>query len=312
MEILVEPVVSVCLECGSGNIIQDLECGEVVCRGCGLVVSEPAISRAPEWRSFDKDEYEERTRVGLPPSFSIHDKGLSTMIGPIYKDAYGRKIPQEAKLRMYRLKRWHIRSMIQGSPERNLAQAMGELDVLTDKLHAPREVKEQAALIYRKALRRGLVRGRSILAVVTASLYAAFRATRTIRTLEEVAAHSPLGRKEISRCYRILLEELELRMPVPRAVHVVPKVGSKLFLGEETQRKAIGILEEAERLRVTAGKDPMGLAAAALYLACVVNEERRTQKMIAEAAGVTEVTIRNRHQELKKVLNLDFVKTARG
>ena len=312
MKALGELVSLSCTECGGRDLVWDRDSGEVVCGKCGLVVEESTVDAGPEWRSFTVKELESRTRVGMPPSLTIHDKGLSTMIGPIYKDAYGRRIPQEAKLKMYRLRRWQIRSRIHRSEDRNLAQAMSELDRLTDRLNVPRVVKERAAVTYRKALRNGLVRGRSISSIVAASLYTAFRATLTPRTLEEIAAHSPIDKKEISRCYRILLEKLELRMPVPKAQYRVPKIASKVELGEHTQQKAIEILGEADRLRISAGKDPMGLAAAALYLACVMNGERRIQKDIAEAAGVTEVTIRNRYTELKKELNLDRFKPRRG
>lgn len=153
-----DPAISVCLECGGRNIIQDLESGEVVCGGCGLVIAEPTASTEPERRAFTKSEYETRSRVGLPPSFSIHDKGLSTMIGPVYKDAGGKMIPQEARLRLLRLRRWQTRCIVNSSEDRNLAQAMSELDRLTDRLHVPRAVKEQAAVIYRRALKEGLVR----------------------------------------------------------------------------------------------------------------------------------------------------------
>ena len=138
--------------------------------------------------------------------------------------------------------------------------------------------------------------------MVAASLYAACRLTQTLRTLRELAHHSLIDKKGISQCYRLLLRELDLRMPVPKAQLMVPKIASRVGVGEETQRRAVEILREADRLKVTVGKDPMGLAAAALYLACVMNDERRTQKMIAAATGVTEVTIRNRYTELKKVL----------
>jgi transcription initiation factor TFIIB len=197
MEILGEPAISVCMECGGRNIIQDLESGEVVCGGCGLVIAEPAASTKPEWRAFTKSESETRSRVGLPSSFSIHDKGLSTMFGPVYKDAGGKMIPQETKLRMNRLRRWQTRCIVNSSEDRNLAQAMSELDRLTDRLHVPRAVKEQAAVIYRRALKGGLVRGRSISAMVAASLYAALRVTRTPMTLSEVVRVSTVDEKDI-------------------------------------------------------------------------------------------------------------------
>ena len=138
-----------------------------------------------------------------------------------------------------------------------------------------------------------------------ASLYAACRMTQTPRTLEEVARHSHSDKKEIARCYRLLITELNLRVPVPKAKLRVPKIASEVELSERTQRKAIEILEEAERRKMTSGKDPMGMAAAALYLACIMNGERRTQKNIAHAAGVTTVTVRNRYKDLKISLALD-------
>ena len=308
MKTLGEPVPFVCSECGGRALIWDPDSGEEVCGGCGLVISELILYTGPEWRAFTKSENETRPRVGLPPSFSIHDKGLSTMLGPVYKDAGGKMIPQETKLRMLRLRRWQTRCIVNSSEDRNLAQAMSELDRLTDRLHVPRAVKEQAAVIYRRALKEGLVRGRSILTMVAASLYAALRVTRTPMTLSEIARVSTIDEKDISRSYRLLIRELNLRMPVQRAQLNVPKIASKVEVGEETQRRAIEILGEADRLKITIGKDSMGLAASALYMACIINEENRTQKMIAEAADVTEVTIRNRYTELKRVLDLDRFK----
>ncbi len=296
----------VCPECGSRNLIHDEESGEVICGSCGLVIRESMIDEGPEWRAFTQSEKEARSRVGVPLTYSVHDKGLTTMIGRVSRDAMGRELPFKTKLQMLRLRKWHMRSRIHSSMDRNLAQAMAELDRLSDKLHLPSSVKEKAAIIYRKALEKGLVRGRSISAIAAAALYAACRLTQTPRTLREVAAQSPMDKKEIARCYRLLLRELGLQMPVPEAELRVPKIAAKVGVGEKTQRLAIDILRRAEKLKTTAGKDPMGLAAAALYIACVLNNERRTQKMIADAAGVTEVTIRNRYKGLKKALKLDI------
>jgi len=306
MKTTYEQASSVCPECGSRNLINDGESGEIVCYGCGLVIADFTVNTEPEWRAFTHAEREKRMRVGLPPSLSIHDKGLSTMIGPIYKNVYGTRISQENKFQFFRLRRWQNRFNINSSEERNLSLAMGELLMVTDRLHTSRAVKEQAAFIYRRALKEGVIRGRSIAAVMAASLYVAYRVTRTPITLSEIASNSPIDKKEIARCYRLLLRELNLRVPIQKAQFSVSKVASKVELGEETQRKAVEILGEADRLKITVGKDPMGLAASALYLACVMNGESRTQKVIAEAAGVTEVTIRNRYKEMKRFLNLDI------
>ncbi len=295
-----------CPECGGANIIRDEDSGEVVCGSCGLVVSDSMIDMSPEWRAFTQGERESRSRVGLPLSYSIHDKGISTMIDPTRADAHGTRIPPKTRVKMLRLSKWQSRSRVQSSFDRNLAQAMAELDQLSDKLHTPLAVKEEAAVIYRKALKKDLVRGRAILAMMAACLYAACRLTRTQRTLKEITRHSSFDSKEVSRCYRLLIKDLGLRMPVPEPQLRVPKIAAKAGIGEGTQRAAVEILRRAEEAKATAGKDPMGLAAAALYIACVMNDEKHTQKMIGEAAGVTDVTIRNRYKSLKEALNLDI------
>ncbi len=294
-----------CPECGSVNLIHDEESGEIICGNCGLVINESIMNEGPEWRAFTPSENESRSRVGIPLSFAVHDKGLTTVIGRIGKDAYGRSIPLNTKLQMLRLRKWQIRSRVHSSTDRNLAQAMAELDRLCDKLHIASNIKERAAVIYRKALDSGLVRGRSISAIAAASLYAACRITQTPRTLREISGQSPMERKDIARCYRLMLKDLSIQMPKPNAQLRVPKIAARVGVGEKTQQTAVDILRKAERIRTTAGKDPMGLAAAALYIACVINNEKRTQKMIAEAAGVTEVTIRNRYKGLKESLGLE-------
>ncbi|MDQ1280666.1 MAG: transcription initiation factor [Thermoproteota archaeon] len=294
-----------CPECGSQNLIEDYDMGEVVCRECGLVIRENVMDEGPEWRAFTREEKDERSRVGTPTSLSVHDKGLSTVIDRVNRDAFGRSLPAATRLQMLRLRKWHIRARVHSSVDRNLAQAMAELDRLTDKVRIPLSVKEQAALIYRKALDKGLVRGRSILAIAAAALYAACRFTQTPRTLKEVAEASLVKKKDIARCYRLLLRELDIRMPMADPIRCIPKIGSKIGVDEKTQQTAIELLHRAEEKKVIAGKDPTGLAAAAIYIACVINGERKTQKDIAEAAGVTEVTVRNRYKGLRNTLKLD-------
>jgi len=294
-----------CPECGSSNLVEDYDLGEVICQSCGLVLSEHAINRGPEWRAFTKEEKEQRGRVGIPTSFSIHDKGLSTVIDHVNRDAFGRQLPLARRLEMLRLRKWQIRTRVHSSVDRNLAQAMAELDRLTDRIHVPAPIKERAAVIYRKALDSGLVRGRSIAAIAAASLYAACRYSETPRTLKEVSAASRIRKKDVARCYRLLLRELEMKMPVEDPVKCVSKIASKVDISMQTQRKAFDILKEARRRGMVAGKDPMGLAAASLYVACVLEGEKKTQKEIAEVANVTEVTVRNRYKNLKETLGLD-------
>ncbi len=299
-------LVDKCPECGSSNLVHDYDTGETVCGDCGLVLYEQMMDKGPEWRAFTQEEKASRSRVGVPTSYSVHDKGLSTAISQVDRDAFGRKLPLSTRLQMWRLRKWQIRSRVHSSIDRNLAQAMAELDRLSDKVYIPPPIKEKAAVTYRKALDKGLVRGRSIAAIAAAALYAACRGSGTPRTLREIAEASLVDKKDVARCYRLLLRELDVHMPIADPLTYVSKIAERTGMSGKTQGIAIQILREAKKKRAAAGKDPMGLAAAALYIACLQNNEKKTQKDIAEAAGVTEVTVRNRYKTLKKQLGLEL------
>jgi transcription initiation factor TFIIB len=295
-----------CPECASKNLVHDYDTGETICGGCGLVLFEQMLDKGPEWRAFTQEEKTSRSRVGMPTSYSIHDKGLSTTISQVDRDAFGRKLPLSTRLQMWRLRKWQIRSRVHSSTDRNLAQAMAELERLSSKVNISPPIREKAAIIYRKALDKGLVRGRSINAVGAAALYAACRKSGSPKTLREIAEASLVYKKDVARCYRLLLQELDFHMPISDPLTYVSKIAEKNNISGKTQGVAIAILSEAKRKRFAAGKDPMGMAAAVLYIACVQQNEKITQKDIAEAAGVTEVTVRNRYKALKSQLNLEI------
>jgi transcription initiation factor TFIIB len=286
-----------CPECGGREIIQD-DVGEIVCIDCGLVVSETVVNMGPEWRAYNIMQNENRTRIGLPIRFSLPDMGLSTTFRP--SDA-GRKNSEKTN-EMYRLKKWNAISN-NTTYGKNLSQAMRELDKICSKLNLPRSVQEEAAILYRKMLKQGLAQGRKISSLAAATLFAVCRINQIPRTLDEVSRHTPIDKKEISQYYRFLLTEMDLRVAVPKAKYRVSKIASGAGLSEKTQRMAIEILREAERLKMTIGKSPMGMAGAALYLAGNMNSETRTKKMLAEASGVTDVTIRAHSKILKEILD---------
>jgi transcription initiation factor TFIIB len=273
--------------------------GERFCGKCGFVISETLSDSGPEWRSFSKDGGTDPTRTGAPTSLAMHDRGLATIISPMNKDASGKPLSTSMKSTIERLRTWDSRSKVNASADKNLRQALSQLSTLKDKLSLSDSVIEKASYIYRKALEKGLVRGRSISALIAAALYAACRDTETPRTLKDVADAGNIKKKDISRCYRILHQELELKMPVVNPVQCIARISSKLDISEKTKRYAAKVLQIAQDHEESAGKDPMGLAAAALYLSCVKNGEDRTQRDIAEASNVTEVTIRNRYKGLR-------------
>ena len=293
-----------CPECGGTSFIYDYDTGETVCGDCGLVVQNVMIDRGPEWRAFTLEERKSKRRVGVPTVFSISDKGLSTKI-KIEPDFYGRRISPKILPQMQRIRRWQMRSCVASSVDRNLIQAMREIHRISDTIFLPRSVKEKAAVIYRKALGKKLVQGRSIAAVSAASVYAACRATGTPRTLKEISEASLVEKGDVARCYRFLLRELDIKVPVADPLAYLSKIAEKTDISGYTQSLAAEILQEAKRRHVSAGKDPMGLAAAALYVACRQNNEHKTQNAIAQAANITEVTIRNRYKMLMEVLGLN-------
>src|SRR5512137_1615550 len=203
-----------CPECASKNLVHDYDSAETICGDCGLVLYEQTLDKGPEWRAFTQEEKTSRSRVGMPTSYSIHDKGLSTTISQVDRDAFGRKLPISTRLQMWRLRKWQIRSRVHSSIDRNLAQAMSELDRLSGKVSISPPIKEKAALVYRKALDKGLVRGRSISSITAAALYASCRKSGTSRTLREIAEASLASKKDVARCYRMLLKELDFNMPI--------------------------------------------------------------------------------------------------
>jgi transcription initiation factor TFIIB len=293
-----------CPRCGKGPMVVDNAGGELVCSNCGFVVKEKIEETGPEWRAFSRDEKDDRARGGIPTSIAMHDMGLATVIGGVNKDASGKSLSTSMKATVERLRRWDSRSQVHESMDRNLRQAFSELDRLSDKLSVSESVIEKAAYIYRKALERGLVRGRSISAIIAASLYAACRDRETPRTLKDLAVVSNVKKKDIARCYRLLLKEMDIKMPVVDPTKCVSRIASRASLSERTKRRALEILKKAEEARISAGKDPMGLAAAALYVSCTLEGEDKTQRDVAEAAGVTEVTIRNRYKGLRSALSI--------
>ncbi len=293
-----------CPRCASDKVVTDNESGEMFCAKCGFVLSEKLQEAGPEWRSFIQDEHGDRARAGAPTSLAMHDMGLATIINPANRDASGRPLTASMKSTIERLRTWDSRSQVHEPVDRNFRQAFSELNRLKDKLAISEAVIEKAAYIYRKALDKGLVRGRSIPALMASSLYAACRDTATPRNLKDIEIAANIKRKDIARCYRLLLKELDLRMPVTNSVQCVARIASRIGIAEKTRRFAIQVLKNAQDNEVSAGKDPMGLAAAALYLSCVKTGEDKTQRDIAEAANVTEVTIRNRYKGLKDSLKM--------
>jgi transcription initiation factor TFIIB len=302
----------------SRNIITDHESGEYICSNCGLVLStEKAQETRPEWRTFNSEQSNNNSRIrtGMPTSLARHDMGLSTIIGRTDRDYTGNRIATSIKSTIDRLRILDYRTQLYGSTDRSLNRAFYELDKLKDKLALPDSVVEKAAYIYRKAQSRGMIRGRTVSAMLAAAIYIACREFEVGKTLKDIAQGTNVKSKTLSQSYRILLTELDIKIPMLDPMRCIAKVANKMQLSERITRKGMDIMHTAIRKEASAGKNPMGLAAAVLYISYLnnnfdngihnkSNESRRSQTSFSQAAGTTDVTLRNTIKDLKNRLLL--------
>jgi len=295
-----------CPVCRNGRrIITDSESCEIICSNCGIVISDNALDIArSEWCATGDEEINDKLRAGIHTSLARFDMGLSTIIGRTDRDASGNILDAAMRSRMQRLRTWDIRSQAHSSAAKNRKHAFTQLSILKDKLNLSDAVIEKTAYIYRKAQERILIRGRTISGMLAAAIYIACREMGTPRTLNDIATVNNMKRKELARNYRLLYFELDLRNPIIDPMKCIVKVANKANLTENTKRLGLDIMKEAIKKEISAGKDPMGLAAAILYISCLKTGENTTQTDVARASGKTEVTIRNRFTELKGKLHL--------
>lgn len=293
-----------CPECGSKKLMRDYERGEMICGECGFVVAENLFDSGPEWRAFDSEQREKRARGGAPIKFMRPNKGLVTEIDQYNRDIRGVKISSKKQAQVRRMRKWQKRISVSTSMERNLAIALSELERIASYLGLSESIREAAALTYRRAVEKGLIRGRLIESVVAAVVYATCRDYGIPRTLDEIADIAGVEKKEIGRTYRFIMHELGMKVPLTDPRQYISRFVAALKLGGKVQEIATKLLQKAIAKGLVSGRGPTGVAAAAVYIASAMVGERRTQKEVAEVAGVTEVTIRNRYRELKDELGL--------
>ena len=288
-----------CPECKSVDLTYNEQMGEIICNECGLIVEEKMVDTGQDaGGQFDKSD--KKGRGGAPISIQKFDKGLTTNVGEI-SDIYRLESGQTRKF--LRLKKWQER--VSTSIERNLRLAMEELRRVASFLNLPSVVRDEASRVYNFVLQRGLVRGRSMESVIAACIYAACRSYNIPRTLDEIAAASDVERKEIGRTYRFIVRKLKIKVTPSSPKDYISRFSSILHLSPKTQNEALKILKRADISELTSGRGPAGIAAAGLYVAALMNDEKKTQREVADVAGITEVTIRNRYKELIERLGLE-------
>ncbi|WP_247728444.1 transcription initiation factor IIB [Halovivax limisalsi] len=286
-----------CPDCETDTVVHDPDRRELVCDECGLVLSDEPIDYGPEWRAFDAREHEQLSRVGAPLTQSMHDRGLTTTIDWRNRDANGHSMDAAKHGQIHRLRVWQERIRTKNAGERNLKYALSEIDRMVSALGVPNPVKETASVIYRQALDRDLIRGRSIEGVATSALYIACRKDGIPRSLEELTAVSRVEQREIGRTYRYIADELDINLEPTNPRQFVPRFCSDLDVSSDVESRAVEIIDETTDLGLHSGKSPTGFAAAAIYAAGLLCEETIPQRAVAETAQTTVVTVRNRYRE---------------
>ena len=298
-----------CNECDSTNIIDDSARGELTCGDCGLVLEMSRITFDKEWRAYNSTDENSRARTGDPDSPLTADRYITTGLN-FNRDASGKLIDSQKRWEFFRLANLDRR---RNSEIRNLRVALRELQRLTSQLGVGDSVSQVASVIYRKCLKANLIRGRSIDVVMASSLYIACRKDEIAITLKDIQERANASPKELSRCIRVIITELNIKPQNNAPNALLQKLGTSLQVTMVTQNEAMKIINLAKDRGITVGKNPMSIAAAALYIAGVRTGERRTQQQLAVAAKTTPVTIRNRFKELMDVLGgFEDIKIKRG
>jgi transcription initiation factor TFIIB len=298
-----------CSECSSKALLYDDQRGEIICEDCGLVANSVLFSREPEWRAYNSEEEKTKVRVGLPTSI-LNNRELRTVIGGKTKDSYGKTLNSNSQAKFARLSQMDER--VQDRTTRNLKSALMELKRIKSHLNLSEDICETAVVFYKMALKRDLIKGRSVIGMMSAATYLACRKKKAVITLKDTAEVANISAKELGRCVRIFLQNINVNNNSPDPVTLVNRLGENLGLTMYTRKIAIDILVEARERSLTMGKIPMSLAAAAIYIASIQTGERRTQQQIAIPARTTPVTIRNRFKELAKGLGLENFEVKRG
>ncbi|MFD1589499.1 transcription initiation factor IIB family protein [Halorientalis brevis] len=294
------------------DLVYDEQHGEWIDPETGEVVSEDEIDRGPEWRAYDAADRDEKSRVGAPTTKMMHDQGLSTNIGWADRDANGNALGTAQRQKMRRLRTWNERFRTRDSKERNLKQALGEIDRMASALGLPETVRETGSVIYRRALDENLLPGRSIEGVATASLYGAAKQANVPRSLDEFQRVSRVAKLELTRTYRYIVRELNLEIQPAEPAQYLPRFVSALEASSAVERTARKLLEHSNAQMVHSGKSPVGLAAAAIYAGGLLVGEELTQEAISQVTDISAVTIRSRYQDFFDALEKDELRNLRS
>jgi len=287
--------------CKTYPAITDSERGEIVCGGCGLILLQNMADASYENNGYTSEDFMKMSRTGPPSTLTMNDRGLSTVIGN-NKDSTGKALSSKTKYEFNRLRTWDQRSKSRKTA--SFSKAFTLLHGMKTKLGISDNVVENAAYIYRKVVNAKLTRGRTMASLISASLYAACRENNIPRTLDNIAEAGNVERRILSRDLRTIIKKLGLNLNQYDTTSFISKISKNMSLKEKTKRDAFEILRRCEKEQITAGKHPVAQAAASLYISCIMNGEKISQKKFAVESGVSDVTIRNRAVLIKNTLKL--------
>ncbi|MDW0145070.1 MAG: transcription initiation factor IIB [Nitrososphaeraceae archaeon] len=290
-----------CTQCQNYTLVLDVLSSEYVCSTCGCVSNEKIYNNDLPY--FEKGEYKDKSRTGMPESLTISHKGLSTLIGLNDTDGRGKMLDPVQKETIQRLRTWNNRSQLNDSISRNLDKALKYLNNFGDKLYLSPAVMENAAYIYRKAAMRKLAKGRSTVSLVAASIYAACREISIPKTISDIANVCNIPSKEIMSHYKLILKELSLKIPVIQGIDYVTLISNRLKLTEKTKREAIRIFSLVQHSRISVGKNPRAFAGAIIYIASQDCNEFLRQVEVCQVADISTVSLRKRCKEIKTILD---------
>jgi len=289
-----------CPRCKSKKIVSDYVHGETYCGKCGFVIEENLFDFGPEWRAFDREDLDKRARTGGLLRYAKLTKGLTTEIDKYDRDIKGKAVPVESKAKLYRLRKWQKRSRMATSLQRNLSIALPELDRMCSYLKIPNDMKEECARLYRKAASDGLVKGRSIESMVAGVIYIVTRQNKSPVTLEELEEVSGKTKKDIGKSYKKIAHAYDIKIPTATPMDFVPRIANRLGASGSTIAKANEILKKAIEVGIMAGKVPLSVAAAAVYLAAELTGDKNVPRKIDDIPGASKNIIQDRYNDLKK------------
>jgi len=270
-------------------LIEDHRAGDQICSECGLVVGDRVIDVGSEWRTFSNDKGgEDKSRVGGAENSLLGSSDLSTMIGPgrgaasftsdgtpIYTNRQGR----------------------QSTSDRTLINAFRIIAGMADRINLPKTIVDRANVLFKMVSDGKNLKGRSNDAIAAACLYIACRQEGVPRTFKEIVAVSTVSKKEIGRCFKLILKAHEgTSVELITTADFMSRFCGNLSLSREVQKAATCIAKKAVDLDIVPGRSPISVAAAAIYMASQASDDKRTQRDIAEIAGVADVTIRQSYK----------------